>query len=45
MLERSNGRPTVPQIFINGELIGGMDELALLDRQGDLSAKLLRSPA
>lgn len=44
MLERTGGKPTVPQIFINGELIGGMDHLAVLDRQGDLSAKLLRSP-
>ena len=44
MLQRTGGRPTVPQIFINGELIGGMENLAALDRQGDLSVKLLQSP-
>ncbi len=27
MLERSQGRWTVPEIFIDGELIGGFDEI------------------
>lgn len=27
MLERSRGRKTVPEIFIDGKLIGGFDEL------------------
>lgn len=36
MLARSQGRRTVPQIFINGEGIGGFDDLIALDRQGKL---------
>jgi glutaredoxin 3 len=34
------GRRTVPQIFIAGESIGGYEELAALDRSGELAAKL-----
>jgi glutaredoxin 3 len=30
------GRRTVPQIFIGSTHVGGFDELAKLDRQGDL---------
>jgi glutaredoxin 3 len=40
MLQRSGGRRTVPQIFIGERHIGGYDELAALDRSGDLE-KLL----
>jgi glutaredoxin 3 len=40
MVERSGGRQTVPQIFIDGALIGGYDELYALDRAGKLDAKL-----
>jgi len=40
MVERSGGRQTVPQIFIDGERIGGCDELYALDRAGTLDAKL-----
>lgn len=40
MIRRANGRTTVPQIFIDGEHIGGSDELAALDRAGKLDAKL-----
>ena len=40
MLERSNGRHTVPQIFIDGRHIGGSDDLAELDRQGGLDPLL-----
>ena len=36
MLPRSNGGRTVPQIFINGEYIGGCMELLSLDSQGGL---------
>ncbi len=39
MRERSK-RSTVPQIFINGEHIGGSDELADLERAGKLDALL-----
>jgi glutaredoxin 3 len=45
MVKRSGGRRTVPQIFINGEHVGGSDDLAALDRAGRLDAKLgLASP-
>lgn len=40
MLERSNGRRTVPEIFINGKLIGGYDDLAEHDRNGTLDPLL-----
>ncbi|HTS91137.1 MAG TPA: glutaredoxin 3 [Stellaceae bacterium] len=40
MLERAGGRTSVPQIFIDGEHIGGFDELYALDRKGKLDAKL-----
>jgi len=40
MIRRSGGRTSVPQIFINGEHIGDSDELAALDRAGELDAKL-----
>ena len=39
-LARATGRRTVPQIFIAGEAIGGFDDLALLDKSGELSAKV-----
>jgi glutaredoxin 3 len=40
MVRRAGGRTSVPQIFINGEHIGGSDELVALDRAGQLDAKL-----
>jgi glutaredoxin 3 len=40
MIRRARGRSTVPQIFINGEHIGGYDDLAALDRAGKLDPKL-----
>jgi glutaredoxin 3 len=40
MLKRANGGRTVPQIFINGEHVGGCDDLYALDRAGGLDAKL-----
>jgi len=39
-VERSGGRTTVPQIFIDGRPIGGSDDLAALDRAGRLDALL-----
>ena len=39
MRERSK-RSTVPQIFINGQHIGGSDELAALERAGKLDPLL-----
>ena len=40
MLERSSGASTVPQIFIDGQHVGGSDDLAALDRAGKLDALL-----
>lgn len=40
MLARSQGRTTVPQIFIDGRPIGGSDDLAALDRSGELDTLL-----
>jgi glutaredoxin 3 len=39
MRERSR-RTTVPQIFINGQHIGGSDELAALEQAGKLDTLL-----
>lgn len=36
MLEKSGGRKTVPQIFINGNHVGGFDDLRVLNEQGEL---------
>ena len=40
MIRRAGGRTSVPQIFINGEHIGGCDEMVALDRAGKLDPKL-----
>jgi glutaredoxin 3 len=40
MLDRANGRNTVPQIFIDGRHVGGSDDLAALDRAGKLDPLL-----
>ena len=40
MLERSQGRWTVPEIFIDGDLIGGFDELRVLEASGRLDELL-----
>lgn len=40
MVERSGGRRTVPEIFIDGLLIGGFDQLAALDAKGELASLL-----
>ena len=40
MSRRANGTRTVPQIFIDGEAIGGSDELAALDAAGRLDDML-----
>ena len=37
MIEKSGGRSSVPQIFIDDQHVGGFDELAALDRQGKLN--------
>lgn len=40
MMSRSGGRRTVPQIFINGQHIGGFDDLYALDQRGGLDPLL-----
>jgi glutaredoxin 3 len=44
LIEMSGGRRTVPEIFINGRIIGGFEELKALDDSGKLD-KLLAEPA
>ncbi|MBS0013127.1 MAG: glutaredoxin 3 [Desulfobacterales bacterium] len=39
-VERSGGRRTVPQIFIDDQHVGGYDELNALDRKGGLDPLL-----
>lgn len=43
MLARSSGARTVPQIFINGEHVGGYDKLVAADRSGKLAQLLALS--
>lgn len=40
MVELTGGRRTVPQIFVDGEPLGGYDELARLDKAGKLDLML-----
>jgi glutaredoxin 3 len=40
MERRSNGRRTVPQIFIGGKHVGGCDDLYALEQAGKLDALL-----
>ena len=40
MVERADGRSTVPQIFIDDRGIGGYDDLAALERMGELDPLL-----
>jgi len=40
MSQRAGGRSTVPQIFINGQHVGGCDDLHFLEDQGKLDALL-----
>ncbi|MBP9868019.1 MAG: glutaredoxin 3 [Alphaproteobacteria bacterium] len=40
LVEKSGGRKTVPQIFINGVSVGGYDDLRLLEETGKLEVLL-----
>lgn len=40
MIQRAGGRTTVPQIFIDGQHVGGSDDLVELDRSGRLDPML-----
>lgn len=39
-MERLSGKRTVPQIFINGQSIGGFDDLSALEKAGKLDLLL-----
>ncbi|SFR35508.1 glutaredoxin 3 [Litoreibacter janthinus] len=41
MIQRANGGRTVPQIFIDGQHIGGCDDLFALERAGKLDGLLV----
>jgi thioredoxin reductase (NADPH) len=43
MIRMSDGRRTVPQIFVNGKGLGGSDDIHALDREGKLDAILGRN--
>ncbi len=40
MIQRANGRTTVPQIFIGDTHVGGSDDLVALERKGQLDPML-----
>jgi glutaredoxin 3 len=40
MIARAEGRTSVPQIFIDGQHVGGYDDLAALDARGELDRSL-----
>ena len=40
MTQRAGGRRSVPQIFIDGQHVGGSDDIHALDRDGKLDALL-----
>ena len=40
MVQKSAGKATFPQIFIDGKHIGGSDDMSALDRRGQLDALL-----
>ena len=40
MIQKSGGKATFPQIFIDGKHIGGSDDMHALDRRGQLDALL-----
>lgn len=40
MMQRANGRHTVPQIFVGETHVGGFDDLSALDRAGKLDVLL-----
>ncbi|MFC5344789.1 glutaredoxin 3 [Brevundimonas staleyi] len=40
MVEKSGGKATFPQIFIDGTHVGGSDDIHALDRRGELDPLL-----
>ena len=43
LLKRS-GQRTVPQVFVNGRALGGFNDIAALDRKGELDGLLASTP-
>lgn len=39
-LQELSGWPTIPQVFVKGELVGGADIVEELEQSGELEAKL-----
>ena len=40
MIKKTNGMKTIPQIFVNGQHIGGNDKLQALENEGKLNSLL-----
>jgi glutaredoxin 3 len=40
MIDRAEGRTTTPQVFIDGKPVGGSDDIAVLNRRGELDTLL-----
>ena len=40
MIQKSGGKATFPQIFIDGKHVGGSDDIHALDRRGELDPLL-----
>jgi glutaredoxin 3 len=45
MAQRANGKRSLPQIFVNGQHLGGCDDLYELDAKEQLDSLLLQSPS
>ena len=45
MIERSGGRTSVPQIFVDGQHLGNCDEIYALEAEGKLANILKEAPA
>ena len=41
-MEQKSGRTSVPQIFIDGQAIGGYDDIAQLNMDGKLDTLLIK---
>jgi glutaredoxin 3 len=44
-LVSTTGQRTVPQIFVNGQPLGGFSDISALDQQGKLDPLLAEAPA
>jgi glutaredoxin 3 len=44
-LVSATGQRTVPQVFVNGQPLGGFSDIEALDQEGELDALLAEAPA